>query len=158
MALDVAAVFVSKYGAGALGDIDDVTQTAILIALKRLQNGTNEKNLRPSIFFGLIDEARRLCHFRTKVRTCLFDASDSILESPDDFQTKIDSRDHVSTIEKTLTPKELEITRLIQYGYKQTEIAKLLNVNRSTITRRIQRIRKKILVDKKDACCNKKSS
>ena len=157
-ALSVAAVFTSKYGAGSLGEIEDVKQTAILIALKLSKKGLSEKNLRPAIFFALIDEARRLGHYRTNVKTYLFDAFEFLIESDDDIQKTIDSRDHVSSIEKTLTLKELQIARLIQYGYKQTEIAKILNVNRATITRRIQRIRKKVLLKKISSKDNKNKS
>lgn len=151
-AMNVATIFMSRFGAKAFGDTDDVKQTAVLITIKLFNKGLRSKTLASSVYFGLIDEARKLGHFRTSVKMLSFDSTEIDSSDPifkktsNDIQKEIDSRDHVSTIENALSTKELQITSLIKCGYSQKEIAKILQVNRSTITRRLQRIRRKIIL------------
>ncbi|NLL35885.1 MAG: hypothetical protein GX257_11365 [Clostridiales bacterium] len=51
-------------------------------------------------------------------------------------------------LERILTPEQLKITKLLNQGYLQTEIAKMTKVDVRTIRRQVSRIRKSILAAK----------
>lgn len=139
------------YGASWIGSPQDVMQEARTIALDFLRQFGNPRYLNPYIisrrvYYSLLDLIRRRSKRRTKHPAPIFCDSDfSIIEGTNNALRDLELSELFQRLKSHLTRKEKTTLELLRQGYSKADIARLCNVSRSCITKRVANIRQKLL-------------
>ena len=140
------------YGASWIGSPQDVMQEARTIALDFLRQFGNPRYLNPFIisrrvYFSLLDLIRRRSKQRTKHPAPTFLGSDfTLVPGTSDALRKIELNELFQRLKSHLTRKEKTTLEMLRQGHSRADIARRCNVSRSCITKRVENIRRKLLI------------
>ena len=140
------------YGASWIGSPQDVMQEARTIALDFLRQFGNPRYLNPFIisrrvYFSLLDLIRSRSKRRTKNPAPTFLDSDfALVPGSNDAFREMELSELFQRLKSHLTRKEKTSLELLRQGYSKADIARRCNVSRSCITKRVENIRRKLLI------------
>lgn len=140
------------YGASWIGSPQDVMQEARTIALDFLRQFGNPRFLNPFIisrrvYYSLLDLIRSRSKQRTKHPAPTFLDSDfALIEGTNDALRNIELNELFQRLKTHLTRKEKLTLELLRQGYSKADIARRCKVSRSCITKRVENIRRKLLI------------
>ena len=139
-------------GASWIGSPQDVAQEARCIAFEFLDKFGNPRFLDPSIitrrvYFGLLDLIRRRSKHRTKNPAPVFYDDDlALMAGAEDLNRDIEMKELFMRLQDRLTRKEKTTLEMLRQGHDKATIARICNVSRSCITKRVENIRRKFLI------------